>query len=57
MARYKDPVVARVRKIRRKLSARMIKARREGRLMEELRAIEREGERAYRRAVDGAKRS
>jgi len=54
MARHKDRVVAEVKNVRRKLAARLVKAEREGRLVEEMRAIEREGERAYREVLDAA---
>jgi hypothetical protein len=41
MARYKDPVVAEVKKIRHKISKRLAEAHRKGRLYQELRAIDR----------------
>lgn len=55
MARYRDPVVAEVKRIRRKLSRRLMQAHRRGKLHEELKALEREGQRAYREAVTGSK--
>jgi hypothetical protein len=45
-----------IKRIRRKFSARLAKAEREGRFMEELRAIEREGERARREIAGTAKK-
>ncbi len=45
MPRYKDPVVAEIKKIRHKISRRLAKAHKEGRLYEELRAIDREVDR------------
>lgn len=53
MARYDDPVVAELKKVRRGISRRLMKAHRQGRLHEELTAMEREGERAYREALNG----
>jgi hypothetical protein len=55
MAERKDPVVEEVRKVRRKLSARLLKARREGRLMAELRNVEREGEKVLRELAGGSR--
>ena len=43
MARHKDRVVAEIKRVRRKVSTRLMKAHRQGRLPEELRAFEREG--------------
>lgn len=54
MARHNDRVAAEVKKVRRKLSTRLLKAEREGGLLEEMRAIEREGERAYRQSLGTA---
>jgi hypothetical protein len=54
MARANDPVVAEVKKIRRKLSKRLAAAMKKGRLYEELRAIDREVDREmapYRRGT------
>jgi hypothetical protein len=45
MPRYKDPVVAEIKKIRHKISRRLAKAHKEGRLYEEMRAIDREVDR------------
>ena len=53
MARYKDPVVAQVKKVRRELSRQLMAAHRKGKLHEEIKAMEREGERAYREALNG----
>ncbi len=55
MARPKDPLIADVKRIRRKISKRLMAAHREGRLHEELVARERLGARAYRAAVNGSK--
>ncbi len=51
MARTKDRVVEEVKSVRRRLSARLWKAHQEGRLYEEMQAVEREGDRAYRDAL------
>jgi len=55
MARAKDPLIADVKRIRRKISRRLMDAHHRGRLHEELLAMERQGERAYREAVNGSK--
>jgi len=55
MARYKDPVVAQVKRIRRDLSRRLMAAHRKGRLHEELLSMGREGEHAYREALNGSR--
>ena len=44
-------MMAELKKVRRRLSARLLKARREGRELEELRAMGREAERKYREAL------
>jgi hypothetical protein len=54
MAQHKDLVVAEVRRIRDRVSRRLLAARRQGRLHEELVAIEAEGMRAYREALNGS---
>lgn len=54
MARYRDPVVAEVKKVRRELSRRLMKAHRHGRLHEELMAMDREGAKAYREVMNGS---
>ena len=41
MARYKDPVVAEIKTIRHKISRRLAEADKKGRLLAELRAIDR----------------
>jgi hypothetical protein len=48
MVRNRDEVVERLRKVRQKLSKRLLKARAEGRELEELRKIEREGSAWFR---------
>jgi len=48
-------IVADVKRIRRKISRRLMDAHRRGRLHEELKAMERQGERAYREATTGPK--
>lgn len=53
MAEHRDPVVAKVKRVRRKISHRLWKAREEGRLHDELLAMGREARRAYREAVNG----
>ena len=53
MAGNKDHVIAEVKRVRRKLAARLLKARAEGRELQELRALEREGDKAYHTAVNG----
>ncbi|HLY73744.1 MAG TPA: hypothetical protein VKU80_06455 [Planctomycetota bacterium] len=55
MARAKDPLIADVKRIRRKISRLLMEAHRHGRLHEELKAMERQGERAYKEAVNGSK--
>ena len=55
MARPKDSTVADVKRIRRKISKRLMAAHRQGRLHEELVAMGRKGESAYREAVNGSK--
>jgi len=52
MAGNKDHVIAEVKRARRKLAARLLKARAAGRELEELRALEREGDKAYHAAVN-----
>lgn len=54
MARHKDRVVAEVKRVRRKVSKRLMKAHRQGRLREEVRAFEREGMALLREAVGRA---
>jgi hypothetical protein len=44
-------MIADLKKIRREISARLVKAEREGRFMEEWARIESEGDRAYREAL------
>jgi hypothetical protein len=48
MADTRDKVVDEIRRIRRRISERLLKARKEGREFEELGKIEREGMRWYR---------
>lgn len=55
MAGYKDPVVAEVKRIRRKLAERLIRARRKGRVREELKAMEKRAHQALREAAQRAK--
>ena len=47
----KDPMMEELKKTRRKLSARLWKAMQEGRFMEEMRKIDRDGRRAEREAL------
>jgi len=54
MARPKDPLVADVKRIRRKISKRLMEAHRRGRLHEELLSMERQGERVCRDAINGS---
>jgi len=46
-------MMAELKKFRRQISLRLAKARKEGRELQELRAIEREGDSAFREAVNG----
>lgn len=54
MARHKDAVVE-VKRIRRKINARLMAAHRKGRLDEAIREVEREGERALHEAIQRRK--
>lgn len=54
MARPKDPVVADVKRIRKKLSKRLMAAHRRGQLHEELLAMGRQAERSFRGAANGS---
>jgi hypothetical protein len=54
MARHKDRVVAEIKRVRRKVSNRLMKAHRQGRLREELRAFEKAGMDLLREAVGPA---
>jgi hypothetical protein len=51
MARTKDRSLVEVKKIRRKLSARLMKAHRAGRLDQELQAMDRRADQAMREAA------
>ena len=53
MARTRDPVLTELKKIRRKLSKRLMQAHRKGRLHEELLAVEKEGQKAWKEAING----
>jgi hypothetical protein len=53
MARRRDPVGEELRAIRKKLNERLYRAYKAGRLEAEVRTLEREGEHAYRQAVNG----
>lgn len=55
MARNKDPMMEDVRRIKRRLSQRLLKALRQGRLSEERIAIEREAEQVYRESTNGSR--
>lgn len=55
MAAHKRSVVTELKKIRRKLSARLARAKAEGRELEELRAMERKADRSYRTATNSTK--
>jgi hypothetical protein len=55
MARHKDPVVAEVKRARRRVSRRLMEADRKGRLREELQAMHRRAEQALRDAAARAK--
>lgn len=50
MARYKDPVVAEIKKIRRKISKRLADADKKGRLYAELRAMDRHADQVLEEA-------
>jgi len=50
LAGSKDPVVAQVKRIRRKLSRKLMAAHRKGKLHEAMRALEREGIEALKEA-------
>ena len=56
MARHKDPVVEEVRRVRREISRRLMKAHRAGCLHEEILAVEREGQKASRAMKNGSTR-
>ena len=53
MARTKDLIVADVKRVRRKISKRLMDAQRRGKLHDEIAALERKGERACREANKG----
>ncbi len=55
MAGHKDPVVAQVKRIRRKISRELMTAHRRGKLHEAMRALEREGIEALKEASKRAK--
>ncbi len=55
MARAKDPALTVIKKIRRKLSARLTKAHEAGRLHDEMRAVHREAKRVRREVEARAK--
>lgn len=55
MAGRRDPVMAELKEIRRRLSKRLHDAMQKGRLEAEVAQLEREGRRAYRHAVNGAR--
>lgn len=57
MARPKDPMMAQVRRIRRKISRELVAAHRRGKLHEAMRALEREGTEALREAARRSKES
>lgn len=54
MARHRDRVVAEVKRIRRKISRRLMAAHRKGRLHEAVRELERKGDQLLREAVGSA---
>lgn len=51
MARTQDRVMDELRAIRRKITARLLKAKAGGRELEEIRIMEREADRSYREAA------
>ncbi len=55
MARHKDPIVAEVKRIRRRISKRLMEADRKGRLHEAMRELERRGEALLEEAVGPVK--